>query len=232
MNNLLTIVIPCKNEEKYIGNLLKSLSYQKNIEGVKIIIADAGSTDLTVEIIGSYSDRLDITIIAGGLPAIGRNNGAKISNTKYILFIDADAEIFSKDMIYKSIVKMESKNLDLLASKLNSDNFIVKLLYKVNNILILLSKFDNPFCVGIYMMVRSDAFNSLGGFPEDVAHCEDYLLSKRFNKKKFGIINQSVYSDNRRFKKMGYWKMVKYIYRNTLNRNNYDYFKKNINYWE
>ena len=231
MENLLTIVIPCKNEEKYIGTALQSLSFQSNIKNTKVIIADAKSTDSTLHIIEYYKNILNIEVVDGGLPAIGRNLGASIAITKYILFLDADAEIYDLDILMKSIEKMEKNDLHLLASKLNSNYRIVKFLYKINNFITLLSKLDKPFCTGMYMMIRSDIFRSLGGFPEDVLHCEDYLLSKKVDRKKFGIIRKDVYSDNRRFKKMGYWGMVKYIFFNILNRNNYDYFKKDINYW-
>ncbi len=231
MKDILTIVIPCKNEENYIGNCLKSISEQKDIQGVRVIIADAKSTDSTVDIINNYSNKLNIEIIDGGLPAIGRNRGANLANTKYILFIDADAEIFDRKMISASVLKMENNSLDLLASRMNSKFLAVKLLYKINNIIIYLSKYDKPFSVGIYMMVKSDIFISLGGFPEDVMHCEDYLFSKRVDCKKFGIINKDVYSDNRRFKKMGYLGMIRYIFMNIINRNNYDYFKKDVKYW-
>lgn len=231
MRNKLTIIIPCKNEEKYIGRCLLSLFNQRGIEGVPIIIADAGSTDGTMDIIDRWRAKLNIRVIRGGLPAIGRNRGASIAKTEYILFMDADAEVYDIEMLSKSLGKMEKNKLHLLASKLNSRYLIVKFLYKVNNILIWLSKFDKPFSVGMYMMMRKDIFTSLGGFPEDVMHCEDYLLSRKVDRSKFGIINKDVYSDDRRFKKMGYWNMIKYIWRNTVNRNNYNYFKKDINYW-
>jgi len=45
MKDLLTIVIPCKNEEKYIVPLLEDLSQQYGISDVRIIIADAGFGD-------------------------------------------------------------------------------------------------------------------------------------------------------------------------------------------
>ena len=231
MKTKLSVIIPCKNEEKYIDKCLLSLFNQNHIEGVKIIIADAKSTDLTHTIINSWEDKLNIQVIDGGLPAIGRNKGALISNTEYILFIDSDSEFYDKDLLIKSVNKMDGYKLDLLGSKLNSKHLLVKLLYKINNLIMSLSKFDKPFSVGMYMMMRRDCFINLGGFPEDVMHCEDYLLSKQVNPKKFGIINKYVYSDDRRFKKMGYLNMIKYIFKNIKNRNNYEYFKKDINYW-
>jgi len=228
--SLLTIVIPCKNEEKYIGNLLKTLSEQ--LVGVPIIISDANSTDSTLSIIKSYKNKLDIKVIKGGLPAIGRNNGGFMSKTKYTLFLDADAEIYDDSLIPRALEKMEQNNFDLLTSKLNSHNIIVKFLYKITNIITILSKFDKPFCTGMFFMIRTDVFKTLNGFPEDVLHCEDYLLSKKIDRKKFGIVNGDVYSDNRRFKKMGYFGMIKYIFKNIINRNDYNYFKKDINYWK
>lgn len=231
MKDKLTIIIPCKNEENYIDTCLLLISEQIDIEGVEIIIADAGSTDNTLNVIESFKSELNVKVIKGGLPAIGRNLGAKEAKTKYLLFIDSDGEIYDRNMISKSLKKMEDKNLDLLASRLNSHHLIVKFLYKINNLIIRLSRFDKPFAVGIYMMMRKDVFDKMGGFPEDVMHCEDYLLSKRVERKKFGIINKDIYSDNRRFKKMGYLNMVGYIFKNIINRNNYDYFKKDINYW-
>ena len=43
MQKFLTIVIPCKNEEKYIARTLYAIMSQKGIGKTKIIIADAGS---------------------------------------------------------------------------------------------------------------------------------------------------------------------------------------------
>ena len=87
---LLTIIIPCKNEEKYIGTLLDSLAEQTYpMNTVDIIIADAGSTDSTLNIINEcvikYNQLLNIRIVPGGLPAIGRNNGAKTRGSSGLL---------------------------------------------------------------------------------------------------------------------------------------------------
>ena len=50
MENKLTIVIPCRNEEDYIGHCLQSLRKQKNIGQTQIIIAN-NSTDDTEKVI-------------------------------------------------------------------------------------------------------------------------------------------------------------------------------------
>jgi len=231
IQELLTIIIPCKNEEKYISDLLESLRKQKDLKKTKIIISDNESTDKTLSLIQSYKKYLNITVTNGGLPAVSRNIGSKHVKTKYVLFIDADVIIYDDFLISRSLEKMIINDYDLVSAKLNSKILSVKILYKMCNILIWLSKFNKPFCTGMFMLVKSNVFKNLGGFPEDAMHCEDYLFSKKISRKKFGIINKYVYSDDRRFKKIGYIGMVKYMIKNIINRNNESYFKKDINYW-
>ena len=40
LNDLLTIVIPCKNEKEVVSKTLDILNYQTNIRGVKVIVCD------------------------------------------------------------------------------------------------------------------------------------------------------------------------------------------------
>jgi hypothetical protein len=52
--------------------------------------------------------------------------------------------------------------------------------------------------------VRREKFRELGGFHEQVAFAEDYLLSQQVERKRFGIVRGGVYTTNRRFQKMGH----------------------------
>jgi len=114
MKDLLTIIIPCKNEENYLPNLLNDLSKQYQIQDVEIIVADANSTDNTLKNIEEYKNILNLKIIPGGNVSVGRNNGAAISKTPYILFLDADVRFFNKKAIYESFQIMLKENLDLV----------------------------------------------------------------------------------------------------------------------
>ena len=227
---MFTIVIPCKNEEKYIGNLLNDLYLQKDVK-FKVYIADANSTDNTINIIEDFKSKLDIEIIEGGLPAIGRNNGLKLSKTKWTLFLDSDVKIKNKKLLSYAFKKAKQKKSDLLTCKLRSFDFKTNLIYFFNNIVIILSKYDKPFAVGSFMLFKTKKVKSLGGFHTDLMHCEDYFLSKQIDAKKFTVIDKYIYTDNRRFKKMSYMGMIKYFIKNIIERNNIDYFKKDINYW-
>lgn len=233
MKILVSIIIPCKNEEAYIGKLLDSLVLQNLTQIYEIIIADAGSTDSTLSIIESYKDKFhSVKVIKGGLPSVGRNLGAKAAKGSILLFIDADAYFKDKSIIKKSFRKFRKKKLELLGCLLNiENNFLVRLIYFFCNSVIRMSKLDKPFVVGTYFMISRDKFFELGGFDEELMHCEDYFLSKEINPKKFSLVNRYVYTDDRRFKKMGFLNMVAYFIKNMFKKNDKDYFKKDIGYW-
>ena len=99
MHKLLTIVIPCKNEERYIKHLLFAL-VEQGIGTTQIYLADANSTDSTRLLAENYAFELglNLKIIRGGLPAKGRNNGARLAKTPYLLFLDADVMLLDNKL--------------------------------------------------------------------------------------------------------------------------------------
>ena len=111
IKDVLSIVIPCKNEENYILETLSSIQKQKGVLGLKVIIADANSTDRTRDLIRLFAEQpiLNIEIIDGGSVSYGRNFGASLVDTKYILFIDADTILYDDDVIQKVKNKVNKK---------------------------------------------------------------------------------------------------------------------------
>ena len=77
-NSELTIVIPAKNEAMLIPRLLISLTNQdySKMSSTRVLVADANSTDGTPQIVLSFRDRLNVSVIRGGVPSVGRNLGA------------------------------------------------------------------------------------------------------------------------------------------------------------
>jgi glycosyltransferase involved in cell wall biosynthesis len=230
--DLFSIVIPCKNEEKSIGILLDTISKQ-SVLAKKIVIADANSTDNTVKIVKSYKN-LNIKLIKGGPVGYGRNRGAKFCSTKYIIFIDADMELNKKDLLEKTIDLMEKEKHEMSTTNIrcSSKNVASDFIYILNNVGQRISKMLNsPFSTGAFMCVAKEKFDKLGGFDEAVTFAEDYCLSKQIDKSKFGIVNSKIYTSDRRFKKMGYFWMIKNFIKSYFNRNNPEYFKKDFKYW-
>ncbi len=65
------------------------------MRSTKVLVADANSTDGTPEIALAFRKWLDISVIPGGMPSVGRNKGAAVATTNYVLFLDADIELAS-----------------------------------------------------------------------------------------------------------------------------------------
>ena len=224
LSDMITIVVPCKNEETYIANLLMHLR-QQSIGDTRIIIADC-STDNTREVIEIMKGELNVEIIQGGPVSIAKNNGAKLVTTPYILFIDADVRFFKDTVIQDAVNIIKSKNLDLigLSIKCYDKDPRAKIGFTIFNTINHALKFFSPFAVGAFMLTRRDRFEEFGGFPENFSTSEDYFLSRKYSPKKFRIIRHHFGQDSRRFKKMGYMGMAKYLVKNFANRNNKEYW--------
>jgi len=229
----ITIVVPCKNEENYIHHLLDSLRGQ-DIDDTRVIIADC-STDNTRQVIQDNKQGLNVEIIDGGPVSIAKNNGAQLVTTPYILFIDADVRFFKNTVIHDAVNTMESKNLDLIGLKIKcyDKDPRAKLGFIIFNTINHAMKYFSPFAVGAFMLTRRDRFEEFGGFPENFVTSEDFFLSRKYSPKKFRIIRHHFGQDSRRFKKMGYMGMAKYLVKNFVNRNNKDYWDKldSSKYW-
>lgn len=229
----ITIVVPCKNEENYIQYLLDSLRSQ-NIGNVRIIIADC-STDATRQVIQDNNHGLHIEIIDGGPVSIAKNRGARLVTTPYILFIDADVRFFKDTVIRDAVAEIVSHNLDLvgLNIKCYDSDIRAKIGFTAFNITNKILKHFSPFAVGAFMLTRKDRFEQFGGFPEHCVTSEDYFLSKQYSPKKFKIVPHHFGQDSRRFKKMGYFGMARYLVKNFVNRNNQSYWHKpdHDRYW-
>lgn len=220
----ITIVVPCKNEENYIHHLLDALRNQ-NIGDTRVIIADC-STDTTRQVIKDNSIGLNVHVIDGGPVSIAKNNGARLVTTPYILFIDADVRFFKNTVIRDAVNKMELNNLHLvgLNIKCYDKDIRAKIGFTAFNLINHTLKFFSPFAVGAFMLTRKDKFEEYGGFPENFSTSEDYFLSRMYSPRKFKIIKHHFGQDSRRFKRMGYMGMAKYLMKNFINRNNKKYW--------
>jgi glycosyltransferase involved in cell wall biosynthesis len=233
LSEKITIVIPSKNEENYIAHLLDSLITQE-VGFTKIIIADC-STDKTRSVIDLYRPRLNIEVIEGGPVSLAKNRGAQLATTPYILFIDADVRFFKPTVIHDAVNALEAENLDLvgLNVKCYDSDIRAAIGFAIFNVINNILKYFSPFAVGAFMLTRRDKFQELGGFPEQFATSEDYFLSRKYSVNKFRLVNHYFGQDSRRFRKMGYFGMSKYLIKNFWNRNNKAYWDNldSSKYW-
>ena len=237
LSQQLTIVIPTYNEEKYIAQTLYAIASQSGTYKVKIIIADAKSTDNTRTIAetNGFELGLDLEIIDGGLPAVGRNAGAKLATTPYILFLDADVTFSHRQTIVEAINELAFMDYQMVGTTpVYKGEFDIRasIMFGLNKYVTWFLSKTEPFAIGGFTMVNRQVFNSLGGYDEKATQSEDWLLSKKISPKKFKLIPELITQDNRRFKRYGYFSMVKLLYNNWKNRNNTKYFYEDQGYWD
>jgi glycosyltransferase involved in cell wall biosynthesis len=216
--------------------LLTSLLLQdySTISSTKIYLADANSTDGTPEIARSYADWLKLEVIPGGIPSVGRNAGAHRATTPYILFIDADMELSDPTLVRRSLELMKGKHLHCATTNISCPTGSIwdRACYAGNNLMQRLSRFGKPFSTGMFMLFDRNCFEALGGFHEQVLFAEDYLLSQKVDRRRFAVVPGKVVTTNRRFVKMGHFKLVRLFLKTALNTWNESYYLRDHKYWQ
>ena len=232
LSKFLTIVIPCKNESKTIDTTLTLLNFQDDIKGLNVIIADSSDDGTTYQLESRTDDLFDLKIIEGGLPAKARNNGARYVKTPYVLFLDSDMFLLDPTIITTVIKIMLDQDIDLLTTKIRTTNGKYNYVFRTFDFIHKMSKYISPFCLGGFMLFKTNTFNELKGFDEEAKVAEDYLLSKQIKPKRFKIINTTVFTPPRRFDNKGVMYMLKLMIKSFLNRNNKQFFSDDNTYWK
>jgi glycosyltransferase involved in cell wall biosynthesis len=232
LSKFLTIVIPCKNELKTIDSTLSLLNFQDNIDNIKVIISDSSTDETTYQLESRTNDKFDLKIIEGGLPAKARNNGARYVKTPYVLFMDSDMYLLDPTLLTTVTTTMLKEDIDLLTTKIRTTNGKYNYVFKTFDFIQKISKFISPFCLGGFMLFKTNTFNKLGGFDEEAKVAEDYLLSKQIKPKRFKIINTTVFTPPRRFDNKGVMYMMRLMVKSFLNRNNKQFFSDDNTYWK
>ncbi len=176
---LISVLIPARNEEKNIANLLSDLQNQ-SYQNIEIIVFNDISADKTPEIVRSFSqnDNRIKLINSNGLPEkwLGKNYGCHVlaqhAKGKYFLFLDADVRV-SNNIIINSVSKLEHQNLALLSifptqkmytwgEKLTVPNMNFILLSLLPLILVFKSKFASLSAAnGQFMLFNAQIYNSI-----------------------------------------------------------------------
>ncbi|MEO6912044.1 MAG: glycosyltransferase [Edaphobacter sp.] len=236
----MSIVIPARNEAATLPRLLNSLTKQNypHLANTRVYVADAGSTDETVAAALNFSDRLKVQVIAGGLPAVGRNAGgrqAKIDGgSRYLLFLDADVELGEPTLLQRAVEAAKARQMYCVTTNIVClhGGFKDDALYMANNVVQRLSRWGMPFSTGMFMLFDAMEFERLGGFNEQALFAEDYLLSKQVPRSRFCVVPGSVHTGNRRFRKLGHGRMVKMFLNTMIHSGKESYFLRDHGYWE
>ena len=213
---ILSIIIPTFNEEEYLPVLLESIKKQ-SFTDYEIIVADANSTDKTVEIAKEYG----CVIVKGGMPAVGRNNGAKVAKGKYLLFLDSDLKLtddYLRDALYE--FRMEHLGIAITQMKPLSKKSEDKLLHDFANLFMKSVENIKPHGAGCYgIIVEKELHDQCGGFNEELDFGEDSeYITRLGRKKRFKVLRKAkIGVSTRRLEEEGIQKLAKQYGKSTMN---------------
>ena len=230
MNNLLTIVIPCKNERDNIYECIGFIAKQVGFAGTRVIIADTSDEEDSLDFLeytkNNYRYSLNIELIKGGFPAKARLEGSKLVTTPYVLFLDADIMLQNKSLLGECL----AYNTDLVTVPFQTEtgfNWIFRLFdiqQQLSNLL------GTPFAIGGFQLWKTEAYWKTGGYDETHLFAEDYWVSQKAEVMKIHN-TKGVWTSARRFKNKGFFYMFLLSIKCYINRNNTEFFKKHHNYW-
>jgi glycosyltransferase involved in cell wall biosynthesis len=181
----------------------------------------------------AFRDQLNVSVICGGMPSVGRNNGAAQADTPYVLFLDADIELADRSLLRRCVEKAQKNSLHCVTTNIvcNDGGRIDKLFYAVNDAFQYLSYLHRPFATGMFMLFDRKKFWQLGGFHEQILFAEDYRLSQQVERKRFAVVRGGVYTTNRRFQRMGHLRVGWLFLKTAMNYWNEKYFLRDHKYW-
>lgn len=192
MKPLVSIVIPCRNEEKYIEKCIDSIidqDYPKDL--LEIIIVDGNSNDNTLDKLKRYNfDNLKIVINEREIVPISMNLGINLAKGDYIIRMDVHCEYpvnYISKLVFSSI-KYNADNVGTIMNTLPADNSL-----KSKCIALAIS---HPLGVGnSYFRIgskkvmevdtvpfgcyRREVFNKIGLYDEELIRNQDDELNAR-----------------------------------------------------
>ena len=193
----ISVIVPCRNEEKFISACLDSIianDYPK--DKIEILVVDGMSTDKTREIIKGYNQKYPFLKILDNLKVItpaAMNVGIKNSKGEIIIKMDAHS-LYEKDYISKCVKHLKESGADNVGGVLKAIPSKNSLTAKA--IAISLSHFfgagSSYFRTGTDKPKEVDTvafgcywkkiFDKIGLFDERMAKIEDLELNFRLRK--------------------------------------------------
>ncbi|MCC6252047.1 MAG: glycosyltransferase family 2 protein [Bacteroidia bacterium] len=229
--NTVAIVIPCRNEEKYIGKCLDSIincTYDKN--KLNVYVCDGKSTDGTIQIIESYSQKhafIHLLINERQSTPFALNLGLKADNSDMKIILGAHAEIYP-DYIENCIKAFEFEdNLGCVGGIIENvyENDVAEIIGKamssgfgVGNAHFRTGKTDGLVDTVAFGAYKKEVFDKIGYFDEELIRNQDDEFNFRLIKNGFKIYLyrdiRSKYYVRGSFSKLykqyyqyGYWKV-------------------------
>ena len=178
----ISIIMPVYNEDKYLHAAIDSILSQ-TFDNFEFIIIDDASTDNSLQIIKSYTDKRIILICneynVGNYPS--RNKGLEIAVGKYICVMDAD------DVAYPQRLELQYQYLEacsdlwILGTGLDFSIPGMKWTLPSSHEQLMIGLLQDNVSLHSSLMIRTDVMRKYGGYDEKYVYSCDYDLMSRFS---------------------------------------------------
>lgn len=192
-----SVIIPALNEEKYIGGILEDLARQ-TFKDFEVIVVDGKSSDRTLEVARSFSNRIDIKVVELDRKGVAyqRNFGVGKAVAEQLVFLDADTRI-EKGFFEKLKTQLAIKKYDTVTAyqEQKGAKWFDAIVFGGYNLWMSLMQGVSPTGAGAFIWSRRKAFETVGGFDEKAVSLEDCDFLKRVVRAgfKFGVLKEPRY---------------------------------------
>lgn len=192
--DLVSIVIPVYNEEKFLGEVFLSLEnqdYPKEL--TEIIIVDGNSNDNSFNILKEYQKKYSNLVVLNNprkIVPISMNLGIKQAKGKYIVRLDSHSK-YNNDYVSKCVEYLERTGADNVggAIRLIGDNPVQKAImiattcpFGIGNSSFHYKDFEGYVDTVYLGAYRKEIFDKIGFYDEELVRNQDDELNYRLTK--------------------------------------------------
>ena len=116
---LVSIIIPCFNNERFIGDAINSALAQ-TYSNIEVIVIDDGSTDSSLDIIKSFGGSIISISKANSGASAARNDGLEKARGEFIQFLDGD-DLLTQDAVSCRLQALGDKHDAVFADEKSID---------------------------------------------------------------------------------------------------------------
>ena len=199
---MISVIIPCMNEEQSLGMLLAQLSEQKDIS-LEILVVDGGSTDKTAASAAAFGATVIDSQRGRGCQ---QNVGAAKAAGEHLLFLHADSRLEHNCQLSQAlslIEKAEKRTAGHFQLQFESDSTPVKERLRLFEYKTQLNR-EGTFSGDQGLLICANDFRLMRGFSEKYHFLEDKEFAARFTAYgQFTTLPSTLYTSARRFEQEG-----------------------------
>jgi glycosyltransferase involved in cell wall biosynthesis len=178
----LSVILPCRNGQEHLAEQLEALASQVTSFPWEVVFVDNGSSDRSRQIAEQYQARMRLRVVPAPIRAnrsYARNVGTEAAVADKLVFVDADDAVAPG---FLSAMAEMLKEHDFIAAPRDEDALNPSWVRVAQRTSESSHGTFAPFAFGSGLAVTRHVLESVGGWPEQYAVCEDMALSFRIQR--------------------------------------------------